>query len=107
MPGKWFGGWAALVLAVGLFVPAASRGDAPCDCPGSSYAPCHYNFPILWNLCAHLRFHWHAPPEAPPPYSDSFYEYHSHCPYVEPATQLGFPSFHLRSKLAPSNSASP
>ena len=103
MTGKRIGWWAALVMAAELLVPAVVRADPLCDCPGSSYSPCHYNFPLLYNLCAHVHFHRHAAPEAPPPYSLSSYDYRSHCPYADPAALLGFSSLTQRSKLASRN----
>ena len=89
-----------LVIAVGLLAPALIRADPLCDCPGSSYSPCHYNFPLLWNLCSCIHFHRHAAPEAPPPFNDNYYDYRSHCPYAAPAVLSGVPSITQRSKLA-------
>ena len=106
MIGRRMGWWATFLFAAELLLPAAVLADAPCDCPGSSYAPCHYHFPLLWRFCAHVHFRWHAEPEAPPPYSESYYEYRSHCPYAAPAVLLGFPSLTQRSKLE-SGGASP
>jgi hypothetical protein len=100
MPEKRIFWSATLVLAAGLFAPGAGRAESPSPCPGSSYSPCHYNFPLAWRLCAHVRSYWHSEPEAPPPFSQNVYEYRSHCPYVEPAALLGFPSLTQRSKLA-------
>jgi hypothetical protein len=99
MTGKSTGCCAALVLAFQLLAPAVVQADPLGDCPCSSYSPCHYHFPLLWKLGAHLHFHWHAASEPPPPFSGSFYEYRSHCPYAEPAALLGFPSIIQRSKL--------
>src|SRR5260370_3804238 len=79
MTGKVVCWGAALVLAAELLVPAAVQAEPSCDCPGSSYSPCHYNFPLVSRFCA--RFHWHAAPHEPPPFSQSFYEHLSHCPY--------------------------
>ena len=92
---SWF---AALVL---VLPPGAAPVHAQScdDCPGSSYAPCHYNFPLLWKACARISSHWHATPEPPPPFSTSTYEYHSHCPYAAPAALLGFSSLTQRAKL--------
>ena len=91
----------APVFAVLFLAPAAVMAQPVCDCPPSSYAPCHYNFPLMWNLCAHLSFHWHRVTEPPAPFSLSYYDYRSHCPYAEPAALLGFPSIVQRSKAAP------
>lgn len=103
MTGKRMRWWTALVLVTGLLAPTAVQAEPWCDCPGSSYSPCHYNFPLAWRLGAHLHFHWHAAPEAPPPSSWSFYDYRSHCPYADPAVLLGFPSLTQRAKLAARN----
>jgi hypothetical protein len=97
--------YAALLLAAQLLAAPAVQAQPVCDCPGSSYAPCHYNFPLLWNLCAYFSFHWHAPADMPPPFSDSFYQYRSHCPYADPAALLGFPSITVRTRLDSSVSA--
>jgi hypothetical protein len=91
---------AALVLAVAFLTPAALQADQPLECPGSSYAPCHYNFPLIWNFCARCRFRRHAVDEPPPPANMDYYEYRSHCPYAEPAALLGFASLTQRAKLA-------
>src|SRR5881397_2996666 len=69
MIGKFLKRCVALVLAAVLVAPALVRADPCGDCPGSSYSACHYNFPLLWRGGAHLSFHWHAPPETPPPFS--------------------------------------
>jgi hypothetical protein len=92
-------GCAALLLATYLLPAPAVRAQPVCDCPGSSYAPCHYNFSLLWSFCARLSFRRHAPAEMPPPFSASFAVYRSHCPYADPAALLGFPSMVQRSKL--------
>ena len=99
MTAKTIGRCAALVLALQFFTPALLHADSPCECPGSSYSPCHYNFPLPWRCCARIRSHWHSAVEGPPPVSNSYYEYRSHCPYAAPASQLGFPSIIQRSKL--------
>ena len=103
MTGRLVCWWATCVLAAVLLIPAAVKAEPPCDCPGSGYSPCHYNFPLVSRFCA--RFHWHAAPEESPPFSQSFYEYRSHCPYAAPAALLGFPSLTQRSKLASSGNA--
>lgn len=90
----------ALVLASFILAPAAAVAEPVCDCPGSSYAPCHYNFPLLWNFCAYLSFHWHKVSEPPPPFTSSYYDYRSHCPYADPGALLGFPSITYRSLLS-------
>jgi hypothetical protein len=95
--------WAALVLMAVLSVPTLVHADPPCACPASSYSPCHYNFPLAWRFCARVRQYLHGEAEAPPPYSDAFYEYRSHCPYTDPAALLGFASLVQRSKLAANN----
>ena len=105
MSGKRIGWWAAWVLVAELLVPVAARAEAPCDCPGGSYAPCHYNFPLLWRLSSHLHFHWNTTTEAPPPFSVSYYEFRSHCPYAYPTELLGFPSITLRGKAEARESA--
>jgi len=74
MTGKFVCSCAAVLLAVELLAPAVVWADPLDSCPGSSYSPCHYNFPLLWNLSAHHAFRWHAAPEPPPPYSGSYYE---------------------------------
>jgi hypothetical protein len=101
MTGKLVRSCLALLLAGLLLAPAAVMAQPVCDCPGSSYAPCHYNFPLLWNVCAHLSFHWHRATEPPPPFSLSYYDYRSHCPYANPSALLGFASIVQRSKTAP------
>jgi hypothetical protein len=100
MFGKFTRLGAGLVVAVEILTPAICRADALCDCPGSSYAACHYNFPLLWNLCAHCRFRRHAEAEPPPPVNEYYYDYRSHCPYADPAVLAGFPSMTQRAKLA-------
>jgi hypothetical protein len=100
MTGKLVRGCSALVLTVLVLAPSAVQAQPWCDCPGSSYAPCHYNFPLVWNFCAHLSFHRHVGSDPPPPFSSSYYVYQSHCPYADPAALLGFPSVAQRSKAA-------
>jgi hypothetical protein len=100
MTGKQVRLRATLVLAAVLWVPTTLHADLPSDCPGSSYSPCHYNFPLAWRFCARVGQRWHAEPEGPPPYSENFYEYRSRCPYADPAALLGFSSLVQRSKLA-------
>jgi hypothetical protein len=90
----------AVAIAVEFLAPVAVRAEPARDCPGSSYAPCHYNFPLLWNLCGRHAFRRQAAMEAPPPFSVNYYEYRSHCPYVAPAALLGFPSMTERARLA-------
>jgi hypothetical protein len=92
-------GCAVLLFAAHLLTAPAAQAQPVCDCPGSSYSPCHYNFPLLWRFCACLSFRCHAPAEMPPPFSASFYVYRSHCPYAAPAALLGFPSMVQRAKL--------
>jgi hypothetical protein len=99
MSGKFACWCGVLVFAVLILAPAAVQADPQADCPGSSYTPCHYNFPLLWKGCARLSSRWHATREAPPPFSTNYYEYRSHCPYAVPAVLLGFPSLVQRSRL--------
>jgi hypothetical protein len=96
-----FASWsAALVIAIGISTPGVIQADPLSDCPGSSYSPCHYNFPLIWNLCARCRSRRHADAGLPPPVNLSYYEYRSHCPYADPAALSGFPSLTQRAKLA-------
>lgn len=107
MTGKFICWCAALLLATQLLAATAIPVQAADDCPGSSYSPCHYNFPLLWRLCAHISGRWCAPAEMPPPFSDSYYDYRSHCPYADPAALSGFPSLTQRSKLATGANSGP